>query len=364
MPANEAHFYPLLLLEPFTVAKAFVCNGATTGTDSWDVGVYQMTNMSTGRMDLIRSTGKTLSAGTASAVAETATWHVAANHAAITAGNDSTDSATYTTASITLKAGRLYIASIENSHGTSASAVSAITGGPTFSAAPATSTTLYNTNLNRISIWTAVPTVDYTGTLTIAFGGTTQTGCVWAINEFSGVDTSTNNGIVQSAVGTGSSVTPLATLAAFGSANNATFQCHGHAAATSTAPGTGFTELSDTTTATPAQALETEWTVANDTTADATITSAAWGAVAVEIKADAGSFIIPPATVGSPDIYMAFACSGTTATFLAASPAIGLAQAGGMMLAATNFPLPTNVTPTAGDVNIPLFGFSSRTLLG
>jgi hypothetical protein len=181
------------------------------------------------------------------------------------------------------------------------------------------------------------------------------------------VDTTTNNGIVQSAVGTGTSVTPLATLAAFGSANNATFQAHGHAAATATTPGTGFTELSDTTTATPAQALETEWSVANDTTADATITSAAWGAVAVEIKADAGSFIIPPATVGNNDIYMAFVCNGTTATFIRNGPSTGLTTAAGDLICSSTFPLPTTCTAASSAtlaMTQPLFGFSSRTLLG
>jgi hypothetical protein len=285
----------------------------------------------------------------------------------ITANSDSTDSATYTTASITLKAGRLYIAAIENSHGTSASAVSAITGGPTFSAAPATSTTLYNSNLNRISLWTAVPTVDYTGTLTIAFGGTTQTGCVWAINELSGVDTTTNNGIVQSAVGTGTSTTPLATLAAFGSANNATFAAHGVVNTSGFTPGTGFTELSDTTAATPAQGMETEWRVDNDTTADATVTSGAWGSVAVEIKADAGSFIIPPSTPGNPDIYMGMTVTGVTATFLRVSATAGLLQSAGHIgISGTQVCLPSSGTASAvttGVVALPLAGFSSRTLL-
>ncbi len=361
--SSQAIFYPVRCAVPFVVSKAFVLNGATVGTDSWDLGVYRMTDMTTGRLDLVRSTGAVVSAGTINRLAEASAWKVAANSAAITAGNDSTDSATYTTASVTLKAGKLYIAAVENS-AASAGTISSITntGAPTFAAAPATSTTQYNGTANRISIWTCVPTVDYTGTLVITFGAT-QTGCVWAINEFSGVDTTTNNGIVQSAVGTGTSVTPLATLAAFGSANNATFQCHGHAAATATTAGTGFTELSDTTTATPAQALETEWTVANDTTADATITSAAWGAVAVEIKADASSFVIPASMPGAPNTYLAFTCNGSTATFFLTNPAVTNFRPAGV-LTASNFPLPSNLIPStpSGSQTKVLFGFSSRSL--
>ena len=40
--------WPLYLREPFTVAKSWVLNGATVGTDSWDLGVYQMTDQTTG----------------------------------------------------------------------------------------------------------------------------------------------------------------------------------------------------------------------------------------------------------------------------------------------------------------------------
>ena len=52
------------------MSKAFWCNGATTGTDSIDIGIYRMTDMTTGRCDLIRSTGAVLSAAPASAVQE------------------------------------------------------------------------------------------------------------------------------------------------------------------------------------------------------------------------------------------------------------------------------------------------------
>lgn len=353
----RAYFYPIAPVEPFTVAKAYWCNGATVGTDSIDIGVYRMTDLTTGRMDLIRSTGAVLSAGTVSRVQETATWKVA--RANITSGNSSSDATSYDTASVTLKTGRLYIMSVVNTKA-SADVVSAITGGPTFTSRR---TTQFSGTAYRVSLWTAVPTVDYTGVLTIDFGGgNTQTACVWALEEFSGVDTTTDDGIVQTATGTGTSVTPLATLAAFGSASNATFGINANVSDTTTTPGTGFTEIVDISSATPVACLQTQWRVDNDTTSDGTITSAAWGAIAAEVMADASPFIIPPDMPGTADLYMAMTVSGGTATFLRAGPAGFLA---GMRELASMFPLSSSCVPGAlSAVRLPLGGFSSRTLIG
>jgi hypothetical protein len=357
--AARSYLIPIRLLEPFTVLKAWWLNGATVGTDSLDIGVYQMTNMTTVRLDLIRSTGTILSAG-ANVVQGSATWKVAANAAALTTGSDSTDATTYTTASVTLKAGRLYLLSFTNT-AASAAVASGIAGGPTW---VSRSSTQYNTTAHRVSIWSGVPTVDYTGTIVISFGAT-QTGASWALNEFSGVDTSTTHGVVQQAVGTGNSTTPLATLAAFGSANNATFGALGNTADSTTTPGAGFTELSDLGAAvTPAQFLQTQWQVGNDTTVDGTITSGQWGACAVEIKADASSFVIPPSTPGGPNIYLAHVLSGTTATVFRAAQAVNLQRSGGHLQANTNFPLASTVVPIAvSNSFIPMAGFSLRTLL-
>jgi hypothetical protein len=275
---QRVYLWPLYLREPFTPAKAFVCNGATIGTDSWDIGIYRMTDMSTGRCDLIRSTGAILSNQPVSAVQESGRVQISGKN--ITSGNDSTDGTAYVTASVTLIAGRCYLLSVANT-AASAAVVSSITNGATWSSR---SSTQFNTTAHRVSIWSGVPASDYTGTLTINFGAT-QTACVWSLNEFVNVDTASTDGVVQQAVGTGTSVTPLATLAAFGNQDNATFGALANISDTTTTPGTGFTELSDTASATPVACLETEWQVDNDTTVDGTITSAAWGACAVELKA-------------------------------------------------------------------------------
>lgn len=365
--ANFAVLWPIDLVEPFTVAKFFWANGATVGTDSFDLGVYAMTDQSTGRCDLIASTGLVLSAGTVSQCQETATIRVAANAAALTTGVDSTDATTYTTASVTLKAGRLYLLSFVNT-AASAAAIGSIAGGGTWTSQ---STTQYNSAGHRVSIWSCVPTADYTGTIVVTFGAT-QTGGRWAINEFSGVDTSTNDGVVQNAVGTGNSTTPLATLAAFAVAANATFGALANTADNTTTPGAGFTELSDLTTATvPASFLQTQWRADNDTTVDGTITSGQWGACAVEIKATTSPLIIPAAPRGAPYIYGAFKATGTTALVLrsaAGNGTAGLAAAAGLLQTSSggSAPLPTSITAAACSASrqVPLAGFSSRTLLG
>lgn len=362
--AGRAYLYPLRLNEPMTVAKAFVLNGATVGTDSWDVGVYQMTDPATGRIDLIRSTGSILSSG-ANACQDSGTWRVARRN--LTAAGDSTDSDTYTTASVTLKTGRLYTLAIENSHATSAPAVASITGGPTWTSR---ATTQFNSNANRVSLWTGVPTADYTGTISISFGASSGvTGAVWALDEMSGVDTSTNDGIVQTATATGSSTTPSATLAAFSATANATYGIHGKAANATSTPGTGFTELSDTGTATPAQSISTQWRVDNDTSVDFTIGSAAWGAIAAEIKADTSPFVVPPSLPGAPHIYLAVTNSGTTATYFSGNMfAAQATSAGALCISSGASPLPsssTAATVTAGTQRAAIVcGLSSRTLLG
>lgn len=224
---------------------------------------------------------------------------VASSITNLTSGGDSTDNTNYYTASVTLKKGRLYLLSVENSHATAApnmvSAQATINGAGNLMMT-SRSTTTYNGGLNRVSIWSGVALNDYTGTIALIYGST-QSGVAWSFDEVIGVDTLTNDGVVQQATGSGSSTTPLATLGAFAQTYNPAYAAHGHAAATSTAPGSGWTELADTdtTVATPAQALQTQYRLDSDTTADATITSAAWGSCAIELAASNSG------TSGTPD---------------------------------------------------------------
>lgn len=362
--AGRAFLYPLRLNEAMTVAKAYILKGATVGTDSWDIGVYRMTDVSTGRVDLIRSTGVVLSSAGANVCQETATWKVARSNR--TSGGSSVDGDSYATASVTLKTGRLYCLAIEHSHATDAPVVASIEGGPTFTSRASVQ---FNGTANRVSLWTAVPTADYTGTLTITFAASSGvTGATWSLDEMSGVDTSTNDGIVQTATGAGSSVTPLATLAAFASTSNATYGIHGKAANATSTPGTGFTELSDTGTATPAQSISTEWRVDNGTTVDFTITSTAWGAIAAEIKADTSPFVVPPQLPGSGDLYLSVSNSGTTATYFSINAFQSqLAALGALCIQSGASPLPSTATatsiPVATQRGVIVCGLSARSLL-
>jgi len=150
--------------------------------------------------------------------------------------------------------------------------------------------------------------VDWTGALRINYSAN-QTGALWSLNAFRGVDTTTNNGIVQQATGTGNSTTPLATLSAYGSANNVGFAAIGASGTSGTVPTATTTwELSDNV---PGPQRETQYAF-NDTTMDGTITSAQWGAAAVEIKSLGTGAITIPAMVG----WLGFWIGGTTATVL------------------------------------------------
>ena len=236
-------------------------------------------------------------------------------------GTSSTDASSYAMATTIYRTGRLYLLSIENSKATTADAVSSITGGgPTFTSR---ATTNFNaSSVNRVSVWSAVPTTDFTGALTIDFAGVTQTGCVWSLNEFTFVDTTTNDGIVQSVTNTGSSGTALATLSAYTSYANAPFGAFGVGAANAGTAGSGFLELSDTTAATPAQALHTGYKNTEDTTVDETFTSAQWGACALELKASAAHVSITNAT--GAIIYF-----GSLTTFSSLCIEVGIAGGGG-----------------------------------
>jgi hypothetical protein len=264
---------------------------------------------------------------------------------------------------VTLKAGRLYLLAVENSKA-SADAVSAITGGSTFTSR---ATTQYNGTGNRITLLSSVPAVDVTGALTIDFGaGNTQTGCVWSLLECSGVNTATTDGVVQAVAATGNTANPTVALAAFGDARNATFSAFANLASAAT-PGPGWTEMADLSAATPAQFLETQWRVDSDRNASATITSGQWGAIACEIACDTSPLVIPPSTPGNPDIYMAMSCSGSTATLLRRVPGVGFSAAAGVLTVATTHPLPsTCIAATTVGVScvVYLAGFSSRSLIG
>ena len=85
--------------------------------------------------------------------------------------------------------------------------------------------------------------------------------------------------------------------------------------------------------------------------------------IALEIKCDTSALVISPSTPGNPNVYMAMAMNGTTATILRQ----GLTFTAGYLVAASSFPLPSNLTgatSVAAAVHRPLAGFSLRSLIG
>lgn len=350
--AARALYVPFYLRQPYPLQRLWWHNGATVGTDSFQAAVYSVD--SSNAMDCVISSARTLSAGTVNDL-QYATASVVAH--GITSGTNTTDATSFATASVTLKArpGVMYALSVVNTHGSAANAVTcATTGGAVTFTSRATLN--FDGTLSRVSLFTAVPTTDVTATITITIGSAqTATACLWSLVAFTNVDTTTSDGIVQTATGTGSSVTPLATLAAFGSANNATFGAHG-TAQTAATPGTGFVEVHDTTAATPTCGLQTEYSSANDTTVDATITSAAWGSIAAEVKSLGTTY-----TLAQGRYYLALHGTGTTATIFQRAVATNVSHLGIYNESSLTAGLPLTATPTnAANTTIVNFGITSR----
>jgi len=188
------------------------------------------------------------------------------------------DSSNYPTSSVTLKAGRLYLLAVSNTKATTPDTAT-ITGGGTWIAQHTLTFNTAATPTQRLSIFKLVPTADYTGTLGISFSAT-QTACLWDLTEVFGADVSRADiGVRQSVVARfDSTAAPVATLAALLNADSGVYGATAKGSTSAVTPGSGFTELTDVTEATPAAGLQTEWRNGNDTTVDCSWT----GAVAAE----------------------------------------------------------------------------------
>lgn len=342
---NNAFYVPCFIHQPYDLQRFWWLNGATVGTDSFQAGLYN------DNLELEVATARTLSAGTASQV-QYATASVTANFA-VAALASSSSATSYATSSVTLRArsGYMYAVVVTNVHGSSANTVTvATTGGAlTFTSR---ATTQFNGTLGRVSLFTAVPSADVTDTITITIGsGQTATACSAHVIGFTNVDTATNDGIVQTATGTGNSTTPLATLAAFGSANNATFAGHANAGGSVTTPGAGYIELLDSAVT---YGLQTEYASGNDTTADATITSAQWGSIAAEVKSLGTTRAIAPGRY-----YLALHGTGTTATMFRTASAPQVSHLGVYSQTGLAAGLPLVPSPS-GATALYVFGITNR----
>lgn len=204
-----------------------------------------------------------------------------------TSGSNS-DSSTYTTGSISPTPNRLILLAIVSQ--TSSATPNEPT--PTLSGWTFTkiNTTTYNSgDVCRTTLFRAFGSG--TGTIGIAFGGQTQKGCLWSMSQFKNTKKTGTNGadsIVQSGTAQANSgaANYTITLGAFSDTSNATFSCVGKPASNDVSPGSGFSELGETTISSPTFDIESMWKNSNDTSVDASFVGSggdAYGAIAVEI---------------------------------------------------------------------------------
>ena len=149
---------------------------------------------------------------------------------------------------------------------------------------------------SRITVVRSLGASPSAGAINAAYdSAVTNVNASWAVVECTGIDTSGTNGsgaVVQSTQGVQLAGTSLTlTLAAFGSAGNATiagFALDNDLAITNEG---GYTELADTGTDDSGLGgqLEVEFLASNDTSPSATYSSADAGGVAIEIKAAAAA---------------------------------------------------------------------------
>jgi hypothetical protein len=199
------------------------------------------------------------------------------------------------TASITLTTNRLGLLTVVNR-----TASAATPNAPTCSGWAEVATIAYDntgTSRERVTLLRRLSGSDSTGTHTIDFAAQSQENIRWSIDETDAtVDTGGSNGasaVVQSVTNSAATATSLTvTLAAFGSASNATFGCFGLSAdgvvgTPVITEGTGFTQLTEI--AAVDASLFTQYRNDNDTTVDcsSTLTHVTLGGIAIEIKAAA-----------------------------------------------------------------------------
>mgnify|MGYP000930239427 CR=1 FL=1 len=210
----------------------------------------------------------------------------------LTVGSSATDATSYNTASVSPTSNNLVLVSVANSLSGTPTTPSLSGNGLTY---VQVNTVVYDASgtQRRLTTFRALGASPSAGAITISFGATTQLNCIWVVDQFSGVDTSGTNGsgaVVQSATNSATSA-PSAltvTLAAFGSANNATYGSFSWNDNANTAtPGTGFSELNEHQQATEQISIQSQWRADNDTSVDVSLTGATGeiGGIAVEIKA-------------------------------------------------------------------------------
>jgi len=219
----------------------------------------------------------------------------------LTSGSDSDGNSTATTASISPASNNLILLSITLRNGSSIDpSVSSVSGnGLTWVKIDSTVFDNSSTSRRTVELWRSMGASPSTGAITIT-ASENETDINWSVDQSSVIDTSGTNGsgaIVQSAKNqdtAGTATGLVVTLAAFGSASNATFGVFGTDEVVTLTGGSGFTELAKINGASTPVSILTEWKSTNDTTVDATTGAAVFiGGIAIEIKA----YVAPAGTI-------------------------------------------------------------------
>ena len=218
---------------------------------------------------------------------------MAITQAPLTSGSSTTNASSYATASHTPTGNRLVFAAvISRLNGAVPNTPTATGNGLTWVQVTTVAFNTIATARSRLTVFRGMVASPSAGATTFDFAAQTQGSCAWSIKEFASIDTGGTDGsaaVVQSATNSvDASVAALVvTLAAFGSADNATYGAFGGSQGTgSFTPGAGFTEIHDVPETSPAIVIETEWRNDNDTSVDATPNASAdMGGIAIEIKA-------------------------------------------------------------------------------
>jgi len=214
----------------------------------------------------------------------------------LTASGSTTDATSYATASVTPTADALVLASVVSTgpDNTTPNTPTCTGNGLTWVQVASNLFDDAGTVRARLTLFRAMGGSPSAGALTFDFGGQAQVRAAWTVSERTGVDTGGTNGsaaVVQNATGAGNSASGLATLAAFADAtNNEAYGVFGVENADARTPGAGFTILGETTvTETFQLGIADEQQLGEDTSVDMSWTgSNPWGAIAVEVAAEAG----------------------------------------------------------------------------
>jgi hypothetical protein len=194
----------------------------------------------------------------------------------------STDATSYTLTSRTFSANTLYLLSVVNSHASSATlpTISGATGAPTFTQR---GTVLFNSNLSRTTLFSVVPAADFTGSLTVDFGGVTQTAMSAVVVSVVNIDTANNDGFVQVVTNTGNSGTASATLSS-PQGFAVVYGAIGRASTSAVSAGTGMTLSSTANATTPPNQAAAVYNTGASFQPTAGFSASPWAMIGVELR--------------------------------------------------------------------------------